>query len=91
MIFINKYYIGGADCFQELEDKNVISLLLNKEYERKCLSCNIYRTSDESNNCSFCLTSYLDFAKNKVKIDVYASRQNEKGNKMSKSNNSLNH
>ena len=80
MVFINKYYIGGADNFQELEDKRIIPQLLNKEYERKCLSCNIYRGTELHKNCSFCFTSFLDFAKDEIEIDVYEKRVNEKSN-----------
>ena len=81
MVFINGYYIGGKDKFQEFEDLNIISLLVSKEYERRCLSCDILRGSKDSFNCSYCLRSYLYFAISSTIHDIYGNRWQDKMSK----------
>jgi hypothetical protein len=78
MVFINGYYIGGKDKFQELEDLNTLSFLVSKEYKRRCLSCDILKASKDSSNCSYCLRSYLYFAVSSTKHDIYGNRWQDK-------------
>ena len=78
MVFINNYYIGGADDFQMLEDRKVIGSLLKKEYEKRCMACNVYITSKNSTSCPFCYSSYISFARSLNQFDVYENRKDDK-------------
>ena len=81
MVFINNYYIGGADDFQQLEDRKLISSLVNKDYEKRCLACNIFISSKDCTTCPYCYTNYVNFAKNVNQIDIFACRKEEKTRK----------
>ena len=89
MVFINNYYIGGADDFQILEDRKVIGTLLKKEYEKRCMACNVYITSKDSTACPFCYTNYISFARSLNQIDVYGNRKEEKRRSTNNKNVSL--
>ena len=57
-----------------MEDMNLTASIINKEYLRRCLVCNIVRTDLELENCPYCYKNYLFFSKSEIKYEVYKNR-----------------
>lgn len=74
-IFINDYYIGSLEEFQELEDKKLIDKIIYKEYNDYCLECHISRNDKNDAVCPYCYKRYAFFAKTDEKYDIYKMRK----------------
>ena len=75
-IFINNHYIGTLENIQEYEDLGFLNNIVKKEYERRCLVCNIIRPSKENEICTHCYRPYHFFTKSDQKVNVYKNRLN---------------
>ena len=73
-VFINNLYIGSESDFQELHDLNLVLSIVNKEYMKRCLVCNIIKTDRELEICPYCYRPYIFFAKSQDVINVYDNR-----------------
>lgn len=73
-VFINNYYIGSAGHFQELEDLRLTNSIVTKEYQKRCLMCNIIKSDKELDTCPHCYKSYLFFIKADLMVSVHANR-----------------
>ena len=74
LIFINGYYIGSYDQFQELEDTKMIGRIINREYQESCLMCHVLRSNEELDTCPYCYKKYLFFALDTNTYDIYNNR-----------------
>lgn len=50
--------------------------IINKDYLKRCLACNIIRTDLDIENCPYCYKNYLFFSKSELKYKVYKNRHN---------------
>ena len=59
---------------QEYEDLSFLQSIVKKEYERRCLVCNIVRMKKEDEICMHCYRAYTFFAKSEQKINIFKNR-----------------
>lgn len=74
-IFINGYYIGSTDEFQEIEDNKMVNKIIQAEYKNICLLCHVPKPNEELKRCPFCFQSYTHFAKEDEIYKVYENRK----------------
>jgi glutaredoxin len=75
-VFIDGYYIGGYDNFQELEELKLTNNIVTREYLRRCLECNIIRTNKDFDTCPYCYKNYLFFIKSENRLSIHENRFN---------------
>jgi glutaredoxin len=79
-IFINGFYIGSYEEFQNFEDNKMIGkLLINNNNNEcvSCISCNAIRPNENLDVCPYCFKKYKFYAKFNEKYDLWKMR-NEK-------------
>ena len=74
LVFINNYFIGNAEQFQALEDLKLTQSVIDKDYMKRCLMCNIVRTDEELEECPACFKNYLFFTKKQTQTDIHSNR-----------------
>ena len=62
------------DNIQEYEDLSFLQSIVKKEYERRCLGCNVVRMKKEDEICLHCYRAYTFFAKSDKKINIFKNR-----------------
>jgi hypothetical protein len=59
---------------QEYEDMSFLQSIVKKEYDRRCLVCNIVRLKKDDKVCLHCYRDYNFFAKSEQKINIFKNR-----------------
>jgi len=63
-----------VENLQEYEDLGFLNNIVKKEYDRRCLVCNIIRPSKENEVCLHCYRPYQFFSKADQKINIFKNR-----------------